>query len=131
MFVLGSSAPCGDTSLQVTSQEPLSLTSPNYPLPYPDQYDCTWLVEGPENLNLVFKFKDIGVESCCDTLTIGSGSDASDRSTIIGQYYGEEVAYLQTGFELVEGRKLWVRLQSDFSTGYQGFHIEVYAVECK
>ncbi|XP_072029649.1 uncharacterized protein [Amphiura filiformis] len=120
-------APCGKTNLQVTEEEPLTLASPNYPNPYPDQYDCTWVVDGPQDLNLVVKFKDLGIEACCDTLTIGSGSDAMDRSSIIGQYYGEDVA--NAGFEVVDNTKVWVQLQSDFSTGFQGFHIEVYAVE--
>ena len=124
----GSYSTCGEANLKVTTEEPLTLTSPNYPNPYPDQHDCTWFIEGPENLNLVVKFKDLGIEDCCDTMTIGYGSDSMDRSSIVGQYYGETLA---SGFEVILNQQMWVRLQSDFGTGMEGFYLEVYAIDCK
>ena len=51
-----------------------------------------------------------------------------DRSSIVGQYYGET---LTSGFEVILNQQMWVRLQSDFGTGMEGFYLEVYAIDCK
>ena len=128
LFHIGTDPTCGETNLQVSRDQPLALSSINYPENYPDIQECIWFIEGPEDSTLVVKFNDLGIEECCDTLTIGSGSDPLDRTSIVRQLYGTEIG---NGFEDVMATKMWVRFQSDYSENLQGFHLEVHAVECK
>ena len=127
-YFSGSNPLCGETNLQVSSDQPVILTSPNYPLNYPDVQDCIWLIEGPETSSLVVNFRSLDIEECCDTLTIGSGSDPLNRTTIVKQLYGTEIQHV---FEDFMASRLWVRFQSDLSQSMQGFRLEVYTVECK
>ena len=44
------------------SGEPGTLTSPFYPLPYPTDTKCTWLVSGRDDEHVQFTILDFDVE---------------------------------------------------------------------
>lgn len=54
------SAYCGG---QIDVEDSLRLTSPNYPLSYPERIDCVWKLRVPMNYHVALKFETFKVRA--------------------------------------------------------------------
>jgi len=59
---------CG--SVLNSSPEIRSLTSINFPQPYPSNQDCTWTIVAPEGFYIKIEANLVNVEYCCDHLQV-------------------------------------------------------------
>ncbi|TRY83790.1 hypothetical protein DNTS_035361, partial [Danionella cerebrum] len=51
-----------------------TFTSPRYPNNYPNNADCTWIIQSPENTNVLLAFNNLELESCCDFIRVYDGN---------------------------------------------------------
>ncbi|XP_067664502.1 cubilin-like [Haliotis asinina] len=114
---------CGG-SLNITSSDYTTLTSPNYPGPYYNHQDCTWVIQAPSNMNIKAQIRDSYIEpgSPCgfDYLEIYDGVMSRDSSS--GRFCGNNDAdYISSGHIIT------VRFHSDSATRYKGFQMYLKA----
>ncbi|XP_078360313.1 bone morphogenetic protein 1-like [Oculina patagonica] len=101
-----------------------SFTSPKYPLNYPNDVTCTWIIEVPENHFVELTFETLDLEDCliysskvctCDHVEIRDGKDGKS----------EELERLCGGSEHSSvkstGRYMWVEFESDSKETRKGF----------
>ncbi|KAL9988076.1 hypothetical protein ACROYT_G002476 [Oculina patagonica] len=102
------------------------FTSPNYPLQYPNNQLCTWLIEAPPGRYIYLHFGSFDLEYCgscgCDVVEIFDGN--SGASSMIKRACGQ-----QPPCEMYSsGRFLFVKFSTDGSATYRGFSATYYAV---
>ncbi|XP_071111122.1 cubilin-like isoform X1 [Haliotis cracherodii] len=110
---------CGGT-LNITTADYTTVTSPNYPGPYPNRENCIWIIYAPANTNIEAKVRNTKIESTTpcryDYLQIfdGMGSSVSDP----GRYCGDDnIDYTSSGHIIT------VRFHSDSSMRHKGFQM--------
>ncbi|XP_071111115.1 cubilin-like [Haliotis cracherodii] len=110
---------CGGT-LNITTTDYTTLTSPNYPGPYPNRQDCNWIIYAPPNTNIEAKVRNTLIESTSqcsyDYLEICDGMRSSVSDP--GRYCGDD----STDY-ISSGHIISVRFHSDSSTRYKGFQM--------
>ena len=89
--------------------EAVDVTSPFYPLYYPDGIDCFWRVTS-EQLSgfLVISFLTVSLHYGDDFLTIGVGNEIIDSAVIL-RLTGNAAPRIVT----VEDHELWLRLTTN------------------
>ena len=101
-----------------------SLTSPGFPISYPNLVTCSWIIEAPENHFLQLTFETFELETCtislvvcsCDQVEVRDGQNAS--SPKLKKLCGNSrPSPLQSS-----GRYLWVEFKSDWWTTRKGFN---------
>ena len=101
--------------------ESLTIVSPNFPNNYPNNARVQWLVSGPEDSQIVAVFNSFDLESGFDFLTVGSGLDATDQTslfvTLSGSYLPGDVVSINN--------EMWLNFTSDSSVTREGFWIEI------
>ncbi|XP_046553798.1 cubilin-like isoform X2 [Haliotis rubra] len=113
---------CGGT-LNVTTTDITTLTSPNYPGPYPNRQECIWTIHAPANTNIEAKVRNALFESpsqCTyDFLEIHDGVSTSTSNA--GKFCGDDTDYISSGHIIT------VRFHSDSSTRRKGFQMQLKA----
>ena len=112
-----------------------TITSPNYPLGYSNNMECTWQVENENKLGgYVLKVlfndfelqqdQDLSLSRCpFDNLTFYDGY--SDSSLFLGSFCGTvhpEVIYST-------GNNLFIKFHTDSEMTFRGFNISISVVE--
>ncbi|XP_022097599.1 uncharacterized protein LOC110983038 [Acanthaster planci] len=116
---------CGNRSISLPAVfDYVTISSPNHPNAYPNYADCIWIITAPQDGYVVIKFLSLQIESCCDTLTIGEGTDVENRTTIHQQVFGSA----QPLPMVIPSSVVWMRFQSDRSVQHAGFEAEVQAI---
>ncbi|XP_045182121.2 tolloid-like protein 1 [Mercenaria mercenaria] len=116
------------------------ITSPNWPLRYPANSNCTWIIKAEDPRCVVcikfdFFFLD-GYRTCShDRVKIDSG-EISENNGALGIFCGNP----KTGFPVdfnpfigeicVNGSAVIITFESDSSYHYNGFRLEYYTKEC-
>ncbi|XP_046548881.1 cubilin-like [Haliotis rubra] len=114
---------CGG-SLNITTTDYTTLTSPHYPGPYPNGQDCTWIIYAPSNTNIEAQIHDsvieAGYQCTSDYLEIYDGMMSSVSSA--GSFCGnDDTDYISSGHIIT------VRFHSDSGTRYKGFQMYLKA----
>ena len=99
--------------------------SPGYPKNYPNNADCTWIIES-ETLDderaVEISFDDFETENCTDYLEIQDGKDSS--GDLLGRFCGRLAS-----FHVVSRSKaMRVRFHSDGQRTFKGFSAEYMSV---
>lgn len=108
-----------------------SISSPEYPLSYPDSVKCTWIIEVPEGYRVRLEFQSFQLETCtfpsvctCDHVEVRDGRDATGNS--LERSCGDKKpSHLRSS-----GRFMWIEFESDSKTTRNGFHAIFHAL-CK
>ena len=98
------------------------VRSPNYPQAYPNNIDCTYVIDIPTSTELdriQIDFRDLRLEPNMDFLYYGVGTDGSDLSAALGSFTG---GGLQEAL-VVDGTQMWFRFVSDNTIGQRGFNL--------
>ncbi|XP_046548884.1 cubilin-like isoform X2 [Haliotis rubra] len=114
---------CGGT-LNISINENATLTSPNYPGPYPNNQDCNWIIYAPTTMIIEARVWHKMSETCTDYLEIYEGLKSSSSSS--GKLCGH--GYLNY---LSNGHIITVRFHSDTYSRSQGFQMLVKAVHLR
>ncbi len=70
LYSINNLVPCGGNLVERNS----TITSPNYPMNYPDNVTCLWKINAPLNHRIAIKINDFSSEICCDRLEIFRGN---------------------------------------------------------
>ena len=101
--------------------ESLTILSPNYPENYPNHANVQWLVSGPDDYQIVASFHTFNLESGYDFLSIGSGLDATDQTSLLITLSGSDLPE-----DVVSNNnEMWLEFTSDYSVTRDGFWIEI------
>ena len=105
--------------------ESLTVTSPNYPNNYTNNARMQRLVSGPADSQIVAIFHSFELESGYDFLSIGSGLDSSDQTSLLvtlsGSILPEDVVSINN--------EMWLNFTSDSSVTRKGFWMEIMVFE--
>lgn len=95
------------------------IVSPNYPNPYSQNRDCSWIISASRGHKITFRVIDFLLEAhkhCRkDSLDIHDGP--SLNSPRIGRYCGASRPFPVTS----SGNKLFIRFKSDSALEFKGF----------
>lgn len=94
------------------------ISSPNFPVSYPNGADLTWLISYSDDSVVRFEMEDYATEQCCDRLTVYDGSSMSNHplATFEGIYtLGANNVVFSTQ------PAIFVRFTSDCITTDRGF----------
>ncbi|XP_022091293.1 CUB and sushi domain-containing protein 3-like [Acanthaster planci] len=111
--------PCGKSDLVLSNDTTSSLTllSINYPLPYPNEALCFWVVTVDKGSVVVLHFINFDLQRGKDFFTVGSGHDPSDADSLIARLSSA----LVSARVISTGPKIWLKFQSDASITRRGF----------
>ena len=104
--------------------ETVSITSPNYPLNYPNYANQWWLLGTQHDLATVLHFIDFQLESSYDFLYVYVGNTsysqfATLKTTLSGYTLPNDIVSTET--------YTWLHFSSDYSVTYRGFHLAATA----
>ena len=106
-----------------------SLTTPRFPVRYPNSVKCTWIIQVPEGFQVRLRFDSFRLETCtlpsvcsCDHVQVRDGRDESSQS--LAKLCGDHSPTILRS----SGQTLWVEFESDSLTGGQGFSATFKAV---
>ncbi|XP_038060440.1 low-density lipoprotein receptor-related protein 2-like [Patiria miniata] len=111
--------PCGKSYLLLSNSTVTSVPfqSINYPLPYPNDALCVWLVTADADRIVVLQCTRFHTERSKDNLIVGNGHDPSDENSQIMRLSG--FIYM---FRIISrGPKIWLKFQSNGQGTRKGF----------
>ncbi|XP_072042084.1 low-density lipoprotein receptor-related protein 12-like [Amphiura filiformis] len=104
---------------------PQRISSADYPDEYPPNLHCRWLFESPEGSILVVKVVEFNVDdSGSDKLTLGSGSQASNTSTVNAELTGQVKPGIQYA---TSSNDAWITFVTDRTRSAPGWTLELSA----
>ena len=121
IFLLPSEV-CPNRSLTI-SYDQVDVTSPFYPIHYPNYIDCFWRVTRGQSFgHLVITFMTVNLQNGEDFLTIGVGNDIID-SAIILRLTGNSAPKSAK----IEDPTFWLRFTSNSlgQISYTGFWLQI------
>ena len=83
------------------------LTSPYYPVPYPDGADCTYTISQENGSYINFTFLNFDIEPNCDNDFLEIRDGDSEESPLIGRFCGNVNQIPKTIQS--SGNKIWIR----------------------
>ena len=96
-----------------------NLTSPNYPSPYPDNADCSYVIAVTSLSYIWVVFHDVQFENgVFDVLEYGVGRQV-DKGTMKGRLDSTTEAPFK--FKVESDSGVWFHLITDSGVGYRGF----------
>ncbi|XP_022087478.1 CUB and sushi domain-containing protein 3-like [Acanthaster planci] len=109
---------CGG-EITLKSDEEETITSPQYPQNYPNNYQCDWIIsiEGGQRVGVSFETLDL--EPDADFLDIGTGSSPGAPTIRLTANKRPEEAVM------LDSSTIWMRLKTDRSINRLGFKAKV------
>ncbi|XP_041473676.1 enteropeptidase-like [Lytechinus variegatus] len=105
----------------------LNITSPNYPMTYPNSQILLWLITAPPQHGLYFRFARFATESQRDMVIVGTGESPSPDA---GIRLAELSGFITPSDIVSDDNEAWIMFRPDFeSTEASGFFVEVRTVE--
>ena len=101
------------------------VTTPNYPLSYPNHLDCVWYFtsnDSPYGAFLITIYIAV-VEILYDTFSIGKGLTVTSESRVVKIDSATALSSVS-----VDAPAMWIRFASDQSVGYEGVLIKIQRV---
>ncbi|KAM5158320.1 cubilin [Mantella aurantiaca] len=95
------------------------IHSPNYPRPYDEHTDCSWLIRVDPGHRVLLNFTDFDIEShgSCDLDNITMYDGESGDAVVLKVLCGSEIPTPVTSSQ----NTMFVRLRSDYSNQFRGF----------
>ena len=111
-----------------SSQLTATLSSPNYPEPYPNAANFVWLIKTEAASHFHFEITDADMEACCDEMTVFDGVD--DGGRVLAFVTGQNHLNTSSMRTVVSSSNvMMIRFQSDCTVRGRGFSGIVRAVE--
>ncbi|XP_071803417.1 tolloid-like protein 1 [Asterias amurensis] len=110
---------CGE-SIKIKSDDEATITSPAYPLNYPNKVQCDWTFSIDAGERIGISFETLDLEPVADVLQIGKGGNPG--TGMVAELSGNK---RPTESMLVESGKMWMRLKTDASITRLGFKATV------
>ena len=99
----------------------MTLTSVNFPSPYPNNALCVWVVTADEDTVVVLQFTEFDLQRSRDTVVVVGGHDPTDGNALIARLSSS----LGSARVISKGPKVWLKFQSDgYFTG-RGFSLRI------
>ncbi|XP_070570522.1 CUB and sushi domain-containing protein 1-like [Ptychodera flava] len=108
-----------ETDVVVPSGGKVTVTSPNYPDPYPDNMRCSWNISSESGGSMFVAFQNFDLEDGFDFLSAGNGGLPSQETAVIWQHTGN---FLPPDFTST-GPLVWIAMYSDSSVAGLGFRV--------
>ncbi|XP_071940891.1 uncharacterized protein [Antedon mediterranea] len=111
---------CGINSLFGSGGQ---ISSPSYPMDYPNNADCIWIIQVSGEFNIELTFKSFDLETGRDFLVVGGVTlDQVDDQTVVltGSELPESIVSTSNGLN--------IQLNSDLSTTSKGFDLTWKAI---
>ena len=105
--------------INITEYEVVNITSPNYPLNYPNSIRCKWRITPCHNCSLSFQILAFDVERY-DTLLLKKG-----LQTWQTDFLGKGDLYISYDDDI------WLVFESDYSVSFTGFVLQIAHAEGK
>ena len=118
LFVLCSISDGDYEWINITEYEAVNITSPNYPLNYPNSIQCTWRITTCHNCSISFQIPKFDVEYPHDTLVLKKGLQTWKTNS-----FGKGDLYISYDEDL------WLVFESDYSVSFTGFVLHIAHVE--
>ena len=101
-----------------------SFTSPGFPLTYPVNVKCTWIIEVSEEHQVQLTFTTFQLEKCewCDHVEVRDGQFASSNK--LKTLFGDDPPPTLRS----SGRYMWVEFKSGYKSPKNGFVASFKAV---
>ncbi|KAK2147338.1 hypothetical protein LSH36_558g01028 [Paralvinella palmiformis] len=120
---------CGGSLSLIDTMSSGLIMSPHYPVNYPQNADCIWIITAPPNERIQIDFlEEFNIEShpnCVyDFIEIRDGG--TDNSQSIGKFCGRTLP----GTQKSSGNVIYVRFRSDNSVPKIGFKLRYQIAQC-
>eukprot|EP00057_Strongylocentrotus_purpuratus_P011161 XP_011665635.1 PREDICTED: uncharacterized protein LOC585547 isoform X4 [Strongylocentrotus purpuratus] len=116
-----------ETYITMETGETLNITSPNYPMPYPNSQIVLWLITAPPQHGLYFRFAKFETEARRDMVIVGTGESPSPDA---GIRLAEMSGFITPSDIVYDDTQAWIMFRADFETiAASGFFVEVRTVE--
>ena len=102
-----------------------TISTPDYPFNYPDNTDCTWIINGAANGSYtdtpiyILEFQYFNTEEDYDFFSVGKGDVPGEDKVM---YLSGEVTIVSL---FVEGPMMWIRFTADDYSSRIGFEIQI------
>ena len=113
---------CSSASRNITIGDTTNITSPDYPVNYPNNADCVCYLHSIDELGGYFKINilQLNLEATYDFLTLGYGSEVTDNSTVVTLTHASTPNSIYV-FDSI----MWTRFTSDHSSTHSGFLMQI------
>ncbi|XP_036397589.1 CUB and sushi domain-containing protein 1-like [Megalops cyprinoides] len=102
------------------------ITSPNYPIQYDNNANCTWVVTAVDPFKVIkLTFEDFDLERGYDTLTVGDGASVGDQKTIFHVLSGTTTPDLVVS----TSHQMWLNFRTDDTSGSLGFKVSYEEID--
>uniref|UniRef100_A0A3P8W543 CUB and Sushi multiple domains 2 n=1 Tax=Cynoglossus semilaevis TaxID=244447 RepID=A0A3P8W543_CYNSE len=102
------------------------LTSPNYPVQYDNNANCTWIITATDASKVIkLTFEDFDLERGYDTLTVGDGEVVGDQKTVFHVLSGTTTPDLVVS----TSHQMWLNFKTDDTSGSLGFKVSYEEIE--
>uniref|UniRef100_A0AAQ4QYC2 CUB and Sushi multiple domains 2 n=1 Tax=Gasterosteus aculeatus aculeatus TaxID=481459 RepID=A0AAQ4QYC2_GASAC len=102
------------------------ITSPNYPVQYDNNANCTWLITATDTSKVIkLTFEDFDLERGYDTLTVGDGEVVGDQKTIFHVLSGTTTPDLVVS----TSNLMWLNFKTDDTSGSLGFKVSYEEID--
>uniref|UniRef100_A0A8C9Y1H6 CUB and Sushi multiple domains 2 n=1 Tax=Sander lucioperca TaxID=283035 RepID=A0A8C9Y1H6_SANLU len=102
------------------------ITSPNYPVQYDNNANCTWLITATDTSKVIkLTFEDFDLERGYDTLTVGDGEVVGDQKTIFHVLSGTTTPDLVVS----TSHQMWLNFKTDDTSGSLGFKVSYEEID--
>ncbi|XP_077988407.1 CUB and sushi domain-containing protein 1-like [Glandiceps talaboti] len=101
--------------------ESVDITTPNYPLDYPNNARCQWVVDTEAGTRIYVTHHDFFTEQCCDYYSAGNGYEPDETTSVIWSHSG----FIRPEDYLSDDGAVWLRFTSDESSTYKGLHVQL------
>ena len=110
---------CGVNEFNVKANQTINISSPYYPLDYPNDVFCNWTIHANnvDTMGFAVSLLEIDTAEFADRVIVGTGSVR--RKVYYG--IGQEETFRTTS------RDLWISFSTNDKDVSRGFSIEVYA----
>ncbi|KAK9526222.1 hypothetical protein VZT92_014933 [Zoarces viviparus] len=102
------------------------ITSPNYPVQYDNNANCTWLITATDASKVIkLTFEDFELERGYDTLTVGDGKVVGDQKTVFHVLSGTTTPDLVVS----TSHLMWLNFKTDDTSGSLGFKVSYEEID--
>ena len=98
--------------------------SPLYPVPYPNNMDCTWRIFNVNSSFILLAFEEVKLNRV-DQLSIGIGVDANSEFAIMTLHNENGHPNSMT----INSTQIWIAFKSDLEERDKGFSLTVRVAE--
>ncbi|XP_038050982.1 CUB and sushi domain-containing protein 2-like [Patiria miniata] len=110
---------CGPQNISIY-EDPITLKSPLYPKPYPNDMNCIWLIKGELMKPVTMRIQDFEMEEDNDRLEVNFYWEGEKQPRELFRLTGEDISRRTVTWDGEDG-VLRMEMKTDFSRRHRGF----------